>query len=93
MGPYPLVRTWTSGFAADNGHATLDEAIYILIRICSDIQRPAGMFLGQGTGEPYHEPLDITDGTQDPQVPRRVIPECECSLAWLKYISKLMFAT
>ena len=29
MGPYPLVRTWTSGFAADNDHATLDEAIYI----------------------------------------------------------------
>ena len=29
MGLYPLVRTWTSGFAADNGHVTLDEAIFI----------------------------------------------------------------
>ena len=26
MGPYPLVRTWTSGFAADDSHVTLDEA-------------------------------------------------------------------
>ena len=29
MGPYPLVRTWTSGVAADNGYVTLDEAIYV----------------------------------------------------------------
>ena len=29
MGPYPLVCTWMREFAAYNGHATLDEAIYI----------------------------------------------------------------
>ena len=48
-GLYPLVRTWTCGFAADHGHVTLDEAIIIYdqdedIQTRSEIQRPSGKY-------------------------------------------------
>ena len=50
-GLYPLVRTWTCGFAADHGHVTLDEAIKDFyqdedIQTRFEIQRPSGKFLG-----------------------------------------------
>ena len=41
---YPLVRIWMSGFAADNGHVTLDEAIYVYTD--SDISEAYGQVLG-----------------------------------------------
>ena len=43
MGLYPLVRTWTCGFAADHGHVTLDEAISIKMKIYGQDPRFRGL--------------------------------------------------